>query len=93
MNLNHNITLEADILYVNHIPFFITVSRNLKFGTVEYLHNRNRSSILEAIENVVGLYNKRLFNVRTMLMDPEFESLELNLQNQVQITLNPAATQ
>jgi hypothetical protein len=36
----HNVILGADIMFVNRIPFFVTISRHLQFGTVEALPNQ-----------------------------------------------------
>lgn len=41
MSRYKNITLCADIMYVNCIPFFITLSRNIKFSTAEILTSRS----------------------------------------------------
>jgi hypothetical protein len=37
MSIHHDVTLCADIMFVNQIPFLVTISRNVKFGTVEVL--------------------------------------------------------
>ena len=39
---NKNITLSIDIMYVNKIPFVTTISRNVKFTTVEAIQKRTK---------------------------------------------------
>mmetsp|Transcript_16222 Transcript_16222/g.24509 ORF Transcript_16222/g.24509 Transcript_16222/m.24509 type:complete len:108 (+) Transcript_16222:256-579(+) len=40
LKLHGDIALAADIMSVNKIPFLVTLSRCLKFGTIESLPNR-----------------------------------------------------
>ena len=39
IKVHHQVTLAVDIMYVNKVPFLVTILRNLKFGTVEALTN------------------------------------------------------
>lgn len=50
------VTLCGDIMFINRIPFFITLSRNIKFGTGEMLVNRTSKSILESVYEVYVAY-------------------------------------
>ena len=50
--LHHNITLAIDIFFVNNLPFFITVSRHIKFGTVQYMERRNADAIKYALKTL-----------------------------------------
>ena len=40
-----NVTLGGDIMFVNKIPFFMTISRNIKFGTAEVIQNQQSATI------------------------------------------------
>ena len=42
LQANRNVTFSADIMFVNKIPFFTTVSRDIKFTTVEGLEPASR---------------------------------------------------
>ena len=90
LNMHGNVTLSADIMFVNRMPFFVTLARNIKFTTIEILTNRKAETLLEAIDNVNNLYNNRGFKIKTMLMDPEFETLKNNLMKRG-IKLNTTA--
>jgi hypothetical protein len=75
-----NIVLTADIMFVNKIPFLVTISRHIKFGTTaEILANQQLKTILGAIKSVNSLYSKSGFILRTILMDGQFESLHGDL--------------
>jgi hypothetical protein len=66
-------TLCGDIMFVNRVHFFITISRNIKFGTVEMIMNCQQRTILAAVTQVCQLYKTKGFTVENILMDGEFE--------------------
>jgi arginine deiminase len=79
--------LGGDIMFVNKIPFFVTISRHIKFGTVEMLRNQKAKTILVAIKQVKSIYMQRGFQLNHMLIDGQFELLRANLAD-LKITLN-----
>jgi hypothetical protein len=79
--------LGGDIMFVNKIPFFMTISRHIKFCTAEMLTNQKSPTILSAIKQVKKIYMKRGFQLDHMLMDGQFEPLRADLAD-MQITLN-----
>ena len=66
------IALCMDLMYVNKVPLLVTLSRNIKFGTMEAVSDRTEATILKCIKGVVTLYRKARFKVTTALMDGEF---------------------
>jgi hypothetical protein len=75
MERYREITLAADIMFVNRIPFLVSISRNLKFGTSEVLKNRKNATIIQAFKNIKGIYQKRGFKIVTCHADGEFEPM------------------
>ena len=73
--LNKRVTLGADVMFVDSVPFFITVSRGIKFITVEYVPRRTKEILGRALETVAQFYRARGFRVDIALMDGEFECL------------------
>ena len=69
------VTLCVDFMYVNKVPLLVTLSRNIKFGTMEAVADRKEATILKCIKGVVALYRKAGFTVTTALMDGEFVPL------------------
>jgi hypothetical protein len=47
------VTLCIDIMYVNKLPFLVTISRNIKFATIELLRNRQEGTVGKCITNVM----------------------------------------
>jgi hypothetical protein len=39
MDKYNEVTLEIDVMLINNIPFFTSISRHIKFGTAEILIN------------------------------------------------------
>ena len=64
-----HITLCADVMFMNWIPMLITISRNLKFRTIEALKDRKSPAFIGAIKNVLQMYKSAGFLVQTALMD------------------------
>lgn len=85
-----DVTLCADIMFVNKTIFLITISRQSKFGTAEVLDNRKAPTILKAFDAVRKLYERRGLRVRFALMDGEFEPLRTAFLT-LGITLNVAS--
>ena len=87
----HQVVIGIDIMYVNKIPFLVTISRHIKFGTVEVLKNRQGPTILKMIKNVRGVYGKRGFRLQQVNADNEFEPLRVGLLDLGGIELNTCA--
>ena len=69
------ITLCVDLMYMKKVPLLVTLSRNIKFGTMEAVADRKEATMLKCIKGVVSLYRKAGFRVTTALMDGEFVPL------------------
>ena len=80
LDLNKEITLSADIMYVQGMPFFITVSRDLKLTTTELMSDKTQQTILNCITNIQSVYKNRGFEVKTLLMDREIIPVVDNLR-------------
>ena len=74
--LHKFVTLVGDVMFVNNIPFLLTLSRKLKFGTVEFLPSRTAPQLGKSLIKVLRLYALRGFVVRCIFMDMEFESVK-----------------
>eukprot|EP00957_Ditylum_brightwellii_P049157 3729892-Ditylum_brightwellii.AAC.1 len=82
MNILENhmeVTIVADILTVNKVRFFVSMSRHLKFITGEYITNAYDSTLLKIIESVKRAYMQRGFMEKHMMMDNQFECLREQL--------------
>jgi hypothetical protein len=87
MNRYRNITLAGDIMFINKIPFFVTISRAIKFATSEMIVYRKNPTILIAIKQVMAAYAKRGFILTTLIMDGDVEPMRSGLAL-IKINLN-----
>jgi hypothetical protein len=81
------VILCVDVMKVNKMPFLVTISRAIKFGTVAWLKNAKISTILAAIIEVRNVYIKRGFTLAVIEVDGQFEPLRGELAS-MGITLN-----
>jgi hypothetical protein len=81
------VILCVDVMKVNKIPFLVTISRALKFGTTAWLKNAKITTIMSAITDVRNIYLKRGFLLEIVEVDRQFEPLRGEL-GALGITLN-----
>jgi hypothetical protein len=77
----------VDVMKVNKMPFLVTISRAIKFGTVTWLKNAKADTILQQIKTVRNTYIKRGFLMEIVEVDGQFEPLCGDLA-ETGITLN-----
>ena len=90
VNMHTYVTLVADVMFVNDLPFLVTSSRGICLVTIEYLPSRTAKRLALTLERVIKVYTRGGFVVQTMMMDKEFEKLVDLLHN---VTINTTAAQ
>ena len=70
-----NVILSVDIMKVTGIPFLMTISRHIKFGSAGKLDNMKTGHILKHFKAPIGAYVTRGFKVTIMLVDNQFEPM------------------
>jgi hypothetical protein len=90
LDLNKDLTVAADIMFVNGMPFVTSISRKVKFTTIEYITTRSETNLVKSLLKIVSLYKARGFTPSTALMDREFECLCLEILTHV-VNLNTTA--
>eukprot|EP00957_Ditylum_brightwellii_P066030 5008365-Ditylum_brightwellii.AAC.2 len=74
---NHmQVIVVADILIINGMQFFISMSRKLRFITGEFTTHAYESTLKKGMIHVVQTYKKRYFQVKHILMDGQFKCLQ-----------------
>ena len=81
------VTFCVDLMYMNKVPLFVTLSGNIKFGMVEAVTDQKEATLLKFIGAVVTLYRKAGFKITTTVMDGEFVPLHGGL-TELGVTLN-----
>jgi hypothetical protein len=91
LDLNKELTVAADLMFVNGLPFVTSISRNVKFTTIEYVTSKSEPNLIKSLLKIVSLYKAKGFNPSTALMDREFECIRLQLLSHG-VNLNTTAT-
>ena len=63
LSLHKNVTLYVDIFFVDKLVFLLSISKHIKFLTVQHLHDRKIEKILECLKQIRACYHFREFKV------------------------------
>ena len=63
-------------MYINWIPFLVTIAKHLKFIYVVPINKRSKDVLCEACDNAFHVYNKGGFVIAKLHVDMEFKVLE-----------------
>ncbi|KAK1739282.1 hypothetical protein QTG54_009825 [Skeletonema marinoi] len=75
-------------MFVNGLPFFVTLSRNIRFATVQFVPRRTANDLSNVLNEVLMLYKRAGFICQTALMDGEFEKLKAKLSDKIVINIS-----
>ena len=71
---NHRkLTVEADLMFINTLPFFVTISRGLAFITVQKITSRKQLHLEQALQKVNSIYRSKRLTINHLPVDREFE--------------------
>ena len=75
VEMNKFVTLVADVMFVCGLPFLISMSRRIRFVTIQFMPNRTAGELCNGLKDILKLYKRAGFTVQAALMDNEFEPL------------------
>jgi hypothetical protein len=86
------VTVAIDIMFVNKLPFSVSISRNIKFCTAQLIPDQKHKTLTKAVRDVRATYMKRGFRPHKDVTHGrcQFEVLRVYLAK-FQITLNTVA--
>lgn len=70
-----NVTISVDLMFVDGIPFLVSVARGINLITLEFTPLRTAKHLAEHIKNIHRIYARAGIMISTVLMDNEFEKL------------------
>ena len=88
LNNQKYVTLTADVMFVNGVPFLVSSSKNINLTTIEHVPSRTADKLGFLLHRIMKVYARAGFTVRTILMDNEFEKVKDYVH---QATLNTTA--
>jgi hypothetical protein len=80
MEKYRELTLCVHMMFINKLAFLVTISRGIKFGTVQFIKSRKLKELLKAIKAVKRIYALHGFKVTRAHVDNEFEPMRGDLQ-------------
>jgi hypothetical protein len=66
------VTLAVNVMFVNRVPFLVSVSQGINLVTAEHRPSRTAKQLAAGIRRIMDLYLHGGFQVGTMLMDSMF---------------------
>ena len=67
-------------MYINKVvPFIITTSCNIHFGTAEMIKNE-KSTMMTSLKQIIDAYSARGFTIKHILTNRQFECLRKSLE-------------
>ena len=78
-----DVTLACDVMRGNGIPFVVTISQDIHYGTAAVLPSMKLNILESAVTGVMKSYMLQDFTVRQIFVDKQFEGLKNKMNNQV----------
>ena len=76
------IELSVDVMFVNKIPFVISLGKNMKFTTIENVVDQKADTLLKSLRSIKSVYTNKNIFIKTLFMYNEFEVLQDNLREE-----------
>jgi hypothetical protein len=93
VDAHKSLILCVDIMYIDELPFLVTVSKYIKYITIRFIDDRSNETILEALQFVFPVYQAAGFTVKEIHCDREFASLQSKLEREYKVTVNLTSAQ
>ena len=74
--LQNSVLIVMDILFVNGIPFFLSLSRKIYFTGVSHLPGRSKKHIFQYFKELFRFYIRHVFLITTVHSDGKFAPLK-----------------
>ena len=71
-----DLEVSTEIMFINKLLLLVSISRGLKFTTIEYLSSKSEIALVTSIIKIVSYYKSHGLHVGDMFVDPEFQFLE-----------------
>ena len=76
VDINKQVTLAVDVMFVNSVPLLVSVSRMINLIAIEHAPKCNATKRGDLIQHIIRVYARAGFTVQTILMDNEFKKLK-----------------
>eukprot|EP00804_Cyclotella_cryptica_P013935 CCRYP_002447-RA/>CCRYP_002447-RA protein AED:0.32 eAED:-0.43 QI:0/-1/0/1/-1/0/1/0/204 len=74
-------------MFLLGLPFLVSLSRRVRYVIVQFMPRRTAGELANAIKLAMAVYRRAGFICQTALMDGEFEKLNQNLVNLIEVNI------
>ena len=79
------LTIASDVVFVNGIPFLVSVSTGVNFTTVEYVCQKVNTVLTNSIGEIFQFYKNNGYIIKTFLMNRKFECIRDSLPEEANL--------
>ena len=83
-----NVDLGIDVMYVNELPYFTSISKRIMYRTAQFIPSRTAASLYSSIDTVFRVYNTGGFTVTDIYCDNEFKPMMDNVKDELQVEMH-----
>ena len=91
--LHKNVHLFLDIMYVNGLPFLMSISKHLYYCSAIYLKDEKADTLYKAMDGIFNKYNNAGYKIKHISADNQFQPSLEAIQDELRVTLHFAAAQ
>jgi hypothetical protein len=73
--IDSNVTLLADVIFVDLVPFLVSASGNINLVTIEHVPKQSAYKLGHLLQCIIKVNEQVGFCIQTILMDYEFEKV------------------
>ena len=84
------VNVTVDVMFVNKIPFMISLGKNVKFTTIKNEVDWKSATLLRSFRSIKSVYTNKNIFIMTLYMDNHFEVVRDALRDEG-VTLNTTA--
>ena len=71
-----DVELSIDVMHVNKVPFLVSISEHIHFGTISGLDSMKIPVLEDEIKRIIRLYAVRGFHIKYILVDIQFKAIK-----------------
>jgi hypothetical protein len=71
-----DVELSIDVMHVNKVPFLVSISEHIHFGTITALDSMKIPVLEDDIKKIIRLYSVRGFHIKYILVDIQFKAIK-----------------
>ena len=75
------IELAVDVMFVNKLPFVISIGKYMKFPTIENVLDQKAATLLKSLRSIKNVYTNKNIFITPLYMDKKIEVLRESLQD------------